>query len=359
MIKYIGSKRLLVPLIVEVIGALEPTGRVIDLFSGTSRVGHALKRCGYQVFANDINTYAATLAHCYVEADHEEVIAGVTQAVGELNHLKGQHGYFTKTFCEDSRFLQPHNGERVDAMREWIATAELSHDVRAVLLVSLMEAADRVDSTTGVQMAYLKSWSKRSFNDIELRIPDVLPRAPGGKGRVFQMEAQVAAKMLSGDVAYLDPPYNQHKYLGNYHVWETLVRWDSPDSYGVANKRVDCRDRKSDYNSRPRIRGAIERLVDDLDVRHLVVSFSNEGYVSRDEIVEILNRRGDVMVLERDYRRYVGAQIGIHNPKGVRVGEVSHLSNKEFVFVVSDRHRRGTPSGRLGGSRSTIAIAGD
>ena len=199
-----------------------------------------------------------------------------------------------------------------------------------------MEAADRVDSTTGVQMAYLKQWARRAHNDLELRVPDLLPRAEHGKGAASCLEASEAARRLSADVAYLDPPYNQHKYLGNYHVWETLVRWDAPDHYGVACKRVDVRQRKSRFNSRPRIAGALADVVEQIDVRHLVVSFSNEGHLTRDEVVGILATRGDVFVLERDYKRYVGAQIGIHDPDGRKVGEVSHLRNKEFLFVVPE-----------------------
>lgn len=185
-------------------------------------------------------------------------------------------------------------------------------------------------------MAYLKEWAPRSFNDLELRTPDVLPRASAGRGSAHQMDAGDAARTLTGDIGYLDPPYNQHSYLGNYHIWETLCRWDFPESYGVAKKRLDCRERKSPFNSKPRIRAALQEVVDNLDVRHLVLSFSNEGYIDFDDVVEVVRRRGEVLVIEADHKRYVGAQIGIHNPRGERVGEVSHLRNKEFLFVVPD-----------------------
>ena len=334
MIKYLGSKRKLVPLIVDTIAGLAPTGTVIDLFSGTSRVGHALKGAGYRVLANDHNAYAATLATCYVQADAEELEARAAPLLAELQALPGAPGYFTETFCHQSRFLQPKNGARIDAMRERIAAWEPEPELRAVLLTSLMEAADRVDSTTGVQMAYLKRWAPRSHKDLQLRMPRLLPRAAAGKGQASQLDAVAASATLSGDVAYLDPPYNQHKYLGNYHIWETLVRWDHPEVYGVACKRVDCRQRRSAFNSRPRIHDAVARIVANLDVRHLVVSFSDEGYLGRDELVELLSARGDVQVIERPYARYVGATIGVHDPQGRKVGTVSHTRNTEFLFVV-------------------------
>ena len=335
MIKYLGSKRTLVPRLCELIAALEARS-VIDLFSGTSRVGHALKRAGLRVHANDHNAYAATLARCYVQSDRDELLADAGRLIAEFNRLPGAPGYFTATFCEQSRFFQPHNGARVDAVREAIASKGLPPELEAVMLVSLMEAADRVDSTTGVQMAYLKQWAARSHNQLELRLPDLLPRAPQGKGSAHQLDALAATALLTADLAYLDPPYNQHKYLGNYHIWETLVLWDKPDSYGTACKRVDCRSRGSAFNSRPESAAALRAVIAGVQARHLVVSFNNEGFIARAEMEAMLRGRGEVLVLAHDFKRYVGAQIGVFNPRGEKVGTAGHLRNTEYIYVVSD-----------------------
>lgn len=336
MIKYIGSKRTLVPTIVEVVKALPEVRSVLDLFSGTSRVGHALKRAGFQVYANDHNAYAATLGRCYVQADREDHLECARRLIRELDRLPGRRGYFTETFCIRSRFFQPKNGERVDAIRERIAELSLDPELEAIALVSLMEAADRVDSTTGVQMAYLKQWAPRAFNELHLCVPDLLPRARHGKGRAFQLDALAAAAEIEADVAYIDPPYNQHKYLGNYHIWESLVRWDKPEVYGVACKRVDCRWRKSPFNSKPQAHAALRRVIESVRARHLIVSFNDEGYIARQEMERMLSSRGPVRVIEKDFKRYVGAQIGIYNPSGERVGRVSHLRNHEYIYVVSE-----------------------
>ena len=331
MIKYIGSKRSLLPQIMQVVSGLPGVRTVLDLFSGTARVGHALKACGYCVTANDHNSYAATLASCYVAADRDRVEREVRLLLAEFQKLPGSPGYFTDTFCERSRFFQPRNGARVDAIREAIETKGLAPDVRAVVLVSLMEAADRVDSTCGLQMAYLKQWAPRASNDLELRMPDVLK----GPGTALQLDAADAVKSSSFDLIYLDPPYNQHKYLGNYHIWESLVRWDKPEVYGVACKRVDCRDYKSPYNSPSLIAPAIEQLIRTCDARHLLVSFNNEGFVDRARMEELLGERGHLRTMEVDFKRYVGAQIGIYDPSGNKVGKVGHLRNKEFLYLVS------------------------
>ncbi|MGQ0553250.1 MAG: DNA adenine methylase [Planctomycetota bacterium] len=342
MIKYLGSKRLLLTRIIEVIRRLGPVESVLDLFSGTSRVGHGLKRAGFRVISNDVNLYAATLARCYVEADLDDVLEEAQQLVTEFNRTRGSPGYFTETFCLKSRFFQPRNGERIDAIRELIASKGLRPELEAVMLVSLMEAADRVDSTTGVQMAYLKSWAPRANNPLVLRIPDVLPRSKFGKGQASNLDALMAVRELQADVAYIDPPYNQHSYLGNYHIWESLVRWDKPDFYGVACKRVDCRERQSIFNSRPRFAGAMIEMLSNVQASTLVVSFSDEGFLSRAEIEGMLGHLWEgtarVTVIEKDFKRYVGAQIGIYNPDGLRVGKVSHLRNTERLYIASRSH---------------------
>lgn len=345
VIKYIGSKRVLLPVIVDAVrrslGGAARHGTVLDAFSGTSRVGHALKREGFRVIANDHNAYAAALARCYVQADAADVLEDAGMLVREFNALSGEPGYFTNVFCERARYVQPFNGARIDAIREEIAKKGLEPELEAVMLVSLMEAADRVDSTTGLQMAFLKGWSPRSFNDLELRVPDVLERARSGKGVALQSDVLDAARRHEVDVAYIDPPYNQHSYLGNYHVWESLVTWDKPEVYGVACKRVDVKERRSVYNSRPRCAAALRELLGALRASAVVLSFNDEGFLSRDEIEGMLSElwRGaaHVATIQNGFRRYVGARIGIYNPQGERVGQVGKLTNTEFVYVATPR----------------------
>lgn len=336
MIKYLGSKRLLLTTISDIIGVLPDVQSVIDLFSGTSRVGHHLKSLGYRVHSNDLNQYAYALATCYVAADKEVYQKKIEELLPEMNALPSKEGYFTETFCRQSMFFQPHNGMRVDAMRDWIEDQNFDWTTKAILLVSLMEAADRVDSTCGQQMAFLKKYAKRSYQNLELRVPNFLSSSPLGACTARCSDARDAAKVLSADVAYLDPPYNQHKYRSNYHIWDTLVRWDKPEAYGVARKRVDVRTHQSVFNRKREILSAMEDVVASLKARYLVVSFNNEGYISKEDMVRLLSEKGEVVVYENEYKRYVGAQIGIHNPDGKKVGNVSHLKNKEYIFVVGE-----------------------
>jgi adenine-specific DNA-methyltransferase len=337
MIKYLGSKRLLLPDIYECIRGLD-INTVLDVFSGTARVGHYLKQQGLRVISNDLYTYAYTIAGCYVVADRtKDLLEEAQHYIDELNSLVPNNldrGYFEQTFCIDSLFFKPKNGRKVDVIRNHIETLNISFDIKNILLVSLMEAADRVDSTCGIQMAYLKSWAPRAHNDLKLRMPDIVPAVTHGKCKVYQLDAVDFVKRVSADAAYLDPPYNQHSYLGNYHVWETLCKWDNPKAYGKACKREDVKERKSVFNQKRKAKEAFAEVINNLDVKKIVVSFNDEGYISKEEMEELLSTRGTVQVITKDFKRYVGAQIGIHNPQGNKVGQVSHLRNKEYLYVI-------------------------
>jgi adenine-specific DNA-methyltransferase len=334
VIKYLGSKRTLLPVLEAVVASLPHRRSFADAFSGTSRVGMHMKRAGLQVFANDHNAYAATLARCYVEADVETVGKNARRLVRELNRLSPSAGYITHHFCEKARFFRPENGAKIDAIRDAIERKSLEPELKSVLLVSLMEAADRVDSTCGVHMAFLKQYAARADNELVLRLPDLTPASPYGKSKSYQADAKSFLKTVFADVIYLDPPYNQHSYLSNYHIWETLVLWDKPETYGITEKRADCRTRKSAFNAKAGSIDAMREVIGAACGKHLVVSFSDEGHIRRADMEAMLLMRGAVRVVENDYRRYVGAQIGIHNLKGEVVGEVSHLRNVEYIYIV-------------------------
>jgi adenine-specific DNA-methyltransferase len=335
MIKYLGSKRRLVPVLGELLDIACAT-TALDLFTGTTRVAQEFKRRGATVTAVDVARYSEVFAHCYIATDAATIDKDdLADALARLNALEGKPGYFTETFCERSRYVRPENGARVDAIRDLLESDYRQSPLFSVLLTSLIEATDRVDSTTGVQMAYLKQWAPRAANPLCLRIPELLI----GTGTVIREDAPTAAA-ASGrfDLAYLDPPYNQHRYFTNYHLWETLVAWDRPEHYGVACKRIDSRDdmTKSAFNRRREMPAALAACIDAVDARLIVVSYNNEAWITLDELRAMCAAHGRVAALGFNSRRYVGAQIGIHNPEGVKVGAVSHLHNTEYLVVAGD-----------------------
>lgn len=338
MIKYLGSKRNLVPVLGELF-TRSGARTALDLFTGTTRVAQEFCRRGAFVHANDLASYSYLFSQTYVETQPGDVDpAELADALERLSALPDRRGYLTETFCEQAHYFQPHNGVRLDAIRagidEWYADSPL----RPLLLTSLIEAADRVDSTVGLQMAYLKDWSARSHNPLRLRPPGLVP----GTGQAHQRDAaDLLTDLPRVDFAYLDPPYNQHRYYTNYHIWETLVRGDAPEHYGKACKRADAREAetKSPWNSRRTMPAEFARVLEAVPADVIVVSFSNEGFVPLAELVEMCAGRGEVRVLDYAYDRYVGARLGIYSPQGVKVGTVSHTRNVEHVLVCGEPDR--------------------
>jgi adenine-specific DNA-methyltransferase len=337
VIKYLGSKRALAGAIAAAASELGAR-TAADLFAGTTRVGQALRAKGIEVVSNDTAAYSEAFGQAYIAAGADVDRLRIRRLLHALRELPPADGYATETFCRRSRYFTPENGMRIDAIRAGIDRLDLDPIERGILLTSLVEAADRVDSTVGVQMAYLKRWAPRAGNALDLREPTAVAGPPG---RVASADANILAAELSGiDLAYLDPPYNQHSYLGNYHVWETLVRWDAPDHYGVACKRIDCKTRKSAYNRRSQALGALSGLIEHCATPWLVVSFSDEGFHRPSEVEALLAGRGLVGAVAVARPRYVGARIGIHDPAGRRVGTVSHLQNTEHLFVCGPDRRK-------------------
>jgi adenine-specific DNA-methyltransferase len=166
-------------------------------------------------------------------------------------------------------------------------------------------------------------------------------------------------------LAYLDPPYNQHRYFTNYHVWETLVAWDAPEAYGVARKRLDARDPSthSAFNSKKTMPAALAAVVQSVDCDLLVLSYNNESWLGLEELtamcsVQGTNGRRDVATLAFDSARYVGARIGIFDPSGRKVGRVGHLSNQELLVIAGEQAlvRRVVEAAEAG---ATPAVTGD
>jgi len=338
MIKYLGSKRALLPWITSVVEFIrnhEPIQTILDPFSGSGRVAHALKARGFHVIASDYATYAYILAKALVESDAKRYPPTRLQPLLDyLNSLPGEPSWFTEKYAEKARFFQPINASRIESIRKAIdKIAAQDENLRAILLTSLLLAADKVDSTTGLQMAYLKRWAPRAYQPLRLTYPPLL----AGDGLATQFEALEAVRAYPADLVYLDPPYNQHAYLANYHVWETLVRFDNPPTYGMVEKRADVRTRKSPFNSREAAPKALAQLLEAIQARVILLSFSNEGYFTEADLYTLCQEKGYVAILRHPHRRYIGAQIGIYNPAGEKVGQVSHLHNEERLFVVSPR----------------------
>src|SRR5215208_8260622 len=200
-IKYAGSKLKLLPHILALAARVEPK-TVFDGFAGTTRVSQAFAQCGYRVITNDIAVWFKVFGECYLLSPHPG--EHYKPLVNHLNSLPGKHGWFTEHYTGDfKKPWQRHNTLKLDAIREEIE--RLTGQEKAVALTSLILAMDEVDSTIGHYASYLNEWSPRSYREMKLRAPRVIPKAR--EHEVFNADILDLVKTIDADLAYYDPPY--------------------------------------------------------------------------------------------------------------------------------------------------------
>ena len=244
------------------------------------------------------------MSHVVFDSDR---LAEATNVLNHLRQVSPVDGWFTETYCRKSRYFTPENGARIEGIRHAIDQLDLDDELRCVALTSLMEAADRVDSTVGVQMAYLKKWAPRALQPLRLRDPEPLPRSPHGKAEVHRLEAREAAATLEADVAYLDPPYNQHPYGSNYFMLNLLCEYKPPaDISNVSGIPVDWN--RSRYNQRKNAEDALFEVIENCNAKFVLISYNSEGFITPQCFLDRLGALGKVTMLETPYNTFRGSR---------------------------------------------------
>ena len=333
-VKYIGSKASLVGQILASIDIHFGSAplRVIDVFTGTTRVAQAMRARGWHVQSSDLSWASEAYAHAFLLRTPESGrrIPALVQRLEE-EHLAAAAlptDWLTTNYCDVSgaegglvRMWQKDAGRRGDYIRNRIAAMELegsiTHHEAMILIACLIFALDRIDNSVGIQQAYLKTWAKRTENTLCLK------DLPYSNGPVVKHTVGNCLEIAyeTADLAYLDPPYSSHSYSTYYHIWDSIVRWDKPAVGLKTNRRID-RVSKSDAFDESmvspwnRVGGALQAFLDlaaRLPVRALLISYNNESLIPLDDLVKALkNVYGEtaVSVKRIPYKRNIMATIG-------------------------------------------------
>lgn len=302
-IKYMGSKRRLLSTLTPVIMNLKPR-TALDVFTGTTRVAQALRHEGVRVTTSDLTEYSRVFSEAWVTGHHRDAIMDKLEESFQNIKPASFPGWFTKTYCDVKgvkggvvRFMTPENGMLVDAIADNIAMLNrqgyITGDERSLLTASLIIAMDKVDNTVGVHQAYLKKWCTRSLNPLQFKLLRQRKQGPRGThltGDVLKMQ------LPSADVAYIDPPYTGAAYGSNYHIWESMARWDKPKVDLRTNRRVDlCKGKAvTDWNRRDTTPDAFRCLLGKLDVGHVVISYGGSSLISLEELKSIVDESHDI-----------------------------------------------------------------
>ena len=319
---YIGSKYSLIDFLEESIDKTlkicnedrQPSEMIFaDLFAGTGVVSGSFKKQGYSIIANDIQYYSYVITKHMIENNGNLNKIRCTQLINELNHLDGIEGFIYKNYSYEGTegqefrrmYFSEYNAKKCDAIRmaveEWFDTGKINENEYFFLLGSLINSIDKCANTASVYGAFLKQLKKSALKEMEL-IP--LPIMQGSvECKVYNEDISELIKNVSGDILYLDPPYNARQYCSNYHMLETIAKYDNPEIKGKTGLR-DYSEQKSVFCVKNKVEEAFAELIKNAKFKYIFLSYNNEGLMSFDTIEKIMKRYGKYKVYMKQYRRF-------------------------------------------------------
>jgi len=320
-VRYIGSKANLLKEIEMVIheNIKEDVENFMDIFSGTGVVGEFFKK-DYRIMSNDILYFSYILQKAKIENNTIPRFSklkkqGIEDPIYYLENEKftiDDNYFITKNYSPyldgERMYFTVENASRIDFIRltieQWKNENLLSEKEYAYLLATLVEAVPFVSNISGTYGAYLKHWDKRALGQLKLRSIDVINNRR--KNRCYNDDANRIIKRVKGDILYIDPPYNGRQYISNYHLLETIARYDNPQVYGKTGLRP-YNDEKSKYCLKREVFDTFEELIKNAKFKHIIVSYSSDGLLEECEIEKILKNYGNkasYKIYKLPYRKY-------------------------------------------------------
>ncbi len=322
--KYIGNKTRLLGFITNALNefGVPKSGIFADLFSGTTSVAEHYKKLGYQIISNDFMEYSYVLQKAYIESNSvpcfdklmlhlnsNKNLTHVENVIDFLNQLSPIHGYCFDNYgsggIENRMYFTGENAGLIDAIREqieeWKRYSLINSEEFYYLLALVIEAADHVANMSGTYGAYLKIWRSVALKRLNIKRRDVFDN--NLDNRSFKEDSEVVIKDLSGDILYLDPPYNSRQYAPNFHVLESIAVWDKQALYGKSGLR-NYKNQKSQFSIKAKATKSLFELIDLAQFEYVALSYNNEGLIKHSELIEFLSSKGKLTIFSTDYRRF-------------------------------------------------------
>jgi len=328
---YIGSKdklsKFIKSEIKKVVG--EMNDKVFcDLFAGTGAIARSFKTESKKVIANDFEYYSYILNQNYI-GNHEEI--EWREFVEELDSLEGIEGFIYKNYClgsgSERQYFSDENGKKIDAIRQkikdWKIAERINENQYFFLLTSLLENADAVANTASVYGAYLKHLKKSAQKTLTLK--PAFFDLNDATHEVFNEDANSLIKRIEGNVLYLDPPYNARQYGSNYHLLNTIAKYDAFTPNGKTGLRNYERSR---YCQKNEVSDAFENLVKNANFKYIFLSYNNEGLMLAGEVKRIMKKYGEYGLETIKYQRFKADKTENRNHKASETVESLHILEK-------------------------------
>lgn len=328
--RFIGNKEKLLEKIYRAVLTTGTTSGVFcDFFSGTSNVGRFFKDKGFEIVSSDILYFSYVLQKAYIENNSQPEFKKLLKAIEStatknhlpplesvrhlLNNIKGVKGFIYRNYTEDGtqketnkrKYFTSENAQRIDAIRikieEWKQKKMINENEYFVLLASLIESVPFYANISGVYAAFLKQYDPRALKRFEVK--PIRVYISEKKHKVYNCDSMRLVKNLNVDILYLDPPYNSRQYAPNYHLLETIAKYDDPKIKGVTGIR-NYDDQKSDFCNKKLALCALDKIAKNAKYKYLILSYNSEGIMPQRDIISTLSKYGKVSLQNIDYPRF-------------------------------------------------------
>ena len=329
---YIGSKYKLSDFISSSVKSIvgdDLSGKIFcDLFAGTGVVGRNFKKEVKKVISNDMEFYSYVLNKNYIE-NHEFLDNEIY--IKELNETNGEEGFIFNEYSENGKanrlYFSEHNGKKIDAIRTkiefWKTEKKISSALYYFLLASLLESADKVANTASVYGAFLKKIKKTAQK--ELILEPAIFEINSHSHEVYNEDSNLLIKKIEGDILYLDPPYNAREYGANYHLLNTIAKYDNFTPKGKTGLRDYS---KSAFCKKKEVEKSFDDLIKNANFKYIFLSYNNEGIMSSETIKKIFSNYGKYDLLTTEYQRFRADKKENRNHKASSTTEYLHILEK-------------------------------
>jgi adenine-specific DNA-methyltransferase len=336
IITYLGNKRALLPFIRDGLNKVlirlnKKKIRTFDVFSGSGVVARYLKTYSSKIVVNDLEKYSEIINSCYLsnfsKINMQKMLEYYNKLLNQLEDEKLTPGFITRLYAprsknvirkKDRAFYTYRNACYIDTARKYIEKIPVEY--KNYFLAPLLSEASIHSNTSGVFKGFYKD-SKTSIGKFGGNNEDALTRILGNiiipfpifsnfecEYEVHRGDSNIIIDSVDDiDLAYIDPPYNQHPYGSNYFMLNLIVDYIEPQNISSISGIPDNWNR-SFYNKKVYAYNTFKELIEKIKAKFLLISFNSEGFIAYNEMVNLLKKIGKLEILETKYNTFRGSR---------------------------------------------------